>query len=581
MWNFSKKKRGHVSFGGTLDPDEILLDSSNLPSFDRDQFEGRVERSIKGYIPLFVGLFVFIIFSGFLTQIWMLQVARGEELSELSSKNRLNHVVIFADRGVVYDRRGEELVWNEPSLVVEDGENPKETTYLTYARRKYTERIGFAHVLGFIGYPEKDSRGNWWRTEYVGKSGVENSLDEKLKGENGVRIVEVNALGKVQSENSIREPEDGESVSLSIDALLQEKLFETIRDGARRSNFVAGAGVIMDVETGEIIAMTSFPEFDSGILTEGTDREEIATYATDSRQPFLNRAVAGEYTPGSIVKPFMASAALQEKIISPTKRILSTGELRIPNPYFPGQYSIFRDWKVHGWVDMKQAISVSSNVYFYTVGGGFGDQEGLGIERIAKYANMFGFGRPTGIDIGTESVGVVPTPKWKEEVFGEDNPWRIGNTYHTSIGQFGFLVTPIQVARYISSIANGGHLLTPSINKGAKTSIREVAVDDENLSIVRSGMKRGVQSGTVVSLNVWGISIAGKTGTAQLGSKNEYMNSWAVGFWPADDPKFAFATVLEKAPANTLVGAAPAMRGFFEWLVENEKEYVKGEYPSN
>lgn len=573
MWNHIVRifrSRKHIE--REIDPDEVLLDAFNLPAFDTSQFEGRVERSISGRVPLFVGVVFTLVFIVFAVQAWSLQIARGSELSLLSEQNRLDHEILFAERGVLYDRRGEELAWNESV------EGEEETSY---ARRKYTLRPGFAHVLGFLGYPERDIHGNWWRTEYVGKSGVEKSLSATLAGENGVRIVEVDALGNVQSKNTISDARDGESITLSIDAALQENLFAAINNGAQRAGFVGGAGIVMDVHTGEVLALVSNPEFSSEVLTEGVEQDVINSYNTDAREPFLNRAISGEYTPGSIVKPYVAAAALTERIISPTKQILSSGELRIPNPYFPGRYSIFRDWKAHGWVNVKDALALSSNQYFYTVGGGFSDQEGLGIARLVKYAHAFGLGKETGINLGTESLGVVPTPEWKEEVFGTDDPWLIGNTYHTSIGQFGFLMTPIQAVRYAASVANGGTLLTPHLVKGESVERQHTGVSDETLSIVRDGMRRGVaEGGTAASLNVAGVSVAAKTGTAQLGRNNEYMNSWVIGFWPARDPQFAFATVLEKAPAGTLAGAAPAMRGFFESLTLTESTYAKGEYPT-
>ena len=556
-----------------IDPDEVLLDAFNLPSFDTNQFEGRVERSIQRKIPIFVGLFALLILLGFLFQTWNLQIARGEAMALLSQQNRLDHEILFAERGVIFDRYGRELVWNVSSA------SESEDELDTFSLRKYTPTKGFAHILGFVGYPEKDSSGFWWRTDYVGKAGMEHSLNTILEGKNGVRIIEVDALNAIQSENIIRPPTDGKNVTLSIDSEVQEALFNTIKNGAEQAGFVGASGIIMDVTNGEVLALTSYPEYSSQVMTDGIDTDTIAGYTQNGGQPFLNRAIVGEYTPGSIVKPYIAAAALDEGIVTPQTSFLSTGEIRIPNPYNPNQDSIFRDWKAHGWVNVIEALAVSSNVYFYTVGGGYQGQEGLGIEKLAAYATRFGLGQPTGIEFGTEAVGVVPTPTWKQEIFGEGDPWRIGNTYHTSIGQFGFLVTPIQAARYISAVANGGDLVTPHLVKETVIEKKPVGISDEHLAVVRSGMQQGAEAGTAAAVNVPGIRIAGKTGTAQLGLHNESMNSWVVGFWPADKPQFAFAAVLEKAPAGTLQGAAPAMRSFFEWLVETKPDYARGQYP--
>jgi len=561
-----------------IDPDEVLLDAFNLPSFDTNQFEGRVERAIGGRVSAFVGIVFMIVFTGFLFQAWNLQVARGEALALLSQQNRLDKEVLFAERGVIYDRLGQELAWNvAPSDSLEEQADGK-----TFSLRAYTSQHGLGHLLGFIGYPEKDSSGFWWRTNYVGKTGIEATFNDVLEGENGNRIIEVDALDNVQSQNIIRDPVDGENVTLSIDADVQEAMFRAIRDGVETAGFIAGAGVVMDVETGEIIAITNYPEFSSQVMTDGVDEKVIQGYAQAKAQPFLNRAVSGLYTPGSIVKPFIASAALSEKIIDPATRILSTGQLVVPNKYNPDLPSIFRDWKAHGWVNMREAIAVSSDVYFYEVGGGFETQRGLGIERIDDYMKRFGFGQAPGSIFPNEAEGVIPTPEWKAHEFNND-PWRVGDTYITAIGQYGFQVSPLQVVRAVASLANGGTLLTPVIEVGAGREGTSVGVDDAYLQVAREGMELAVDDpveGTAKAIKVSGISLAGKTGTAQLGYHNEWMNSWVVGFWPAENPKFAFAVVLEKAPAHTLRGAAPSMRSFFEWLVRERPEYAKGEYPT-
>jgi penicillin-binding protein 2 len=573
MISRKKSARGSVR-NRNIDPDEVLLDAFNLPSFDTNQFEGRVERSIQGSVPLLVGLVAVIIFTVFLVQVWNLQIARGEAMALLSRQNNVNNEVLFAERGVIYDRNQRELAWN----VLPEGSDPSSRTY---SLRNYANRNGLGHLLGFVGYPEKDVRGFWWRTDYIGKAGVELSLNNVLRGKNGVRIIEVDARNNIQSENTIRSPVDGNNVTLSIDVDLQEDLYNALRNGARESGFVGAAGVIMDVTTGEVLALTSYPEYSSQVMTDGVDTEKIRQYAAaESGQPFLNRAVLGEYTPGSIVKPYIAAAALSEKLVTPLTSIFSTGEIRVPNPYVPGEYSIFRDWKAHGWVNVREAIAVSSNVYFYAIGGGYEGQEGLGIERLAAYATRFGFGVPTGIALDAEGSGIVPTPSWKKEVFGEDNPWRIGNTYHTSIGQFGFLVTPIQAVRYIAAIANGGSLLTPRLITGEQPQTSPVGIPDEYLEVVRQGMRQGVESGTAAAVNVSGIRIAAKTGTAQIGVNNESMNSWVIGFWPADNPRFAFSAVLEKAPAGTPRGAAPALQSFFQAVVTKYPAYAQGTYPS-
>jgi penicillin-binding protein 2 len=293
----------------------------------------------------------------------------------------------------------------------------------------------------------------------------------------------------------------------------------------------------------------------------------------------LDRAISGLYAPGSIVKPIFAAAALNEHLISPDKQILSTGAISIPNPYDPAHPSLFRDWTVHGWIDMRTALAVSSDEYFYTIGGGFGDQPGLGIQKLDDYARRFGLGATTGIALMSEKAGVIPTPAWKAQVFGPEDPWRIGDTYHTAIGQYGFQLTPIQAVRYTAAIANGGKLFTPQLLASSTPQFTEIGIPDEYLQIVREGMRMAVTSSrtdaTVKFFNIKGITLAAKTGTAQIGAHNEYMNSWSIGFWPADNPKYAYAVVLERAPAGTPSGAAPGMLPFFQWLIANHPEYTQ------
>ncbi len=424
-------------------------------------------------------------------------------------------------------------------------------------------------------YPKADSKGEWWREEYVPVSGVESSFDTLLHGKNGSQLEEQDARGEVTRTHIVTAPEPGGTLTLSVDAEVQDTLYRLLLAHANTMGFQGGAAVIMDVETGELLALTSFPEYDHRAFAEGS-AAAVAAANDSTRTPSLNRAVAGAYVPGSIVKPLFALAALNEKIISPEKQIYSSGALVLPNPYNPSNPSIFRDWRAHGWVDMRHAIAQSSDEYFYTIGGGFKDQKGLGIYKIDEYARMFGLASTTGIQLAGEVAGVIPTPEWKEKVFGVDDPWRIGNTYHTSIGQFGFQVTPIQMARYVAALANGGTLLTPQLQKNKAPESVKLTFSPDDMKVIHEGMRLAVTSplGTSKAENMSGITIAGKTGTAQIGTRNQFMNSWAVGFWPYENPKYAYAVLLEKAPANTLSGAAPAMAPFFEWLIAHKPEYV-------
>lgn len=571
---FRRKLRIHE-----IAPDEIFLDSSNLPGHDVIQFEGRVVRPVGVRSIVGVGIVFLAIIVLFSYRAFSLEVRDGSKYADISKNNTLDKHIVFATRGVVFDRTGMQIAWNEaqiPSSV--ESISTSTASKSLYALRVYTPLDGLSHVLGFLRYPKADAKGEWWREEYAGVSGVELAYDDRLRGTNGHTMLERDAHGDVLRQNIIDPAINGEDIVLAIDAELQNKLYEILWAHALKNRFRGGASVIMDVRTGELLAMTSFPEYDSQAFTD-SNNQHVAAMSTDDRTPLLNRAVAGLYTPGSILKPIFAIAALNEKIITPEKEIQSVGQLTLPNPYDPSKPSIFRDWTVHGWVDMRTAIAVSSDEYFYVVGGGFQGQRGLGIAKIDEYSALFGLDSPTGIDLVGEASGIIPTPEWKKEVFGEDDPWRIGNTYHTSIGQFGFQITPLAAVRFTAAIANGGKMLKPQLLASSTPVYSELGIPDEYLQVAREGMRLAVISprkdATMKSLYLGGIKIAGKTGTAQLGTRNQYMNSWVVGYWPEDNPKYAFATVLEHAPEGTLSGAAPGMTAFFQWLIQHRPEYIE------
>ncbi|MFA6095431.1 MAG: penicillin-binding transpeptidase domain-containing protein, partial [Candidatus Paceibacterota bacterium] len=348
---------------------------------------------------------------------------------------------------------------------------------------------------------------------------------------------------------------------------------------ADRVGFTGGGGAIMDVHTGEILALTSFPEYDSAVMSDGTNTKKINAYLSDARKPFLDRVTAGLYTPGSIVKPYVAVGALEEGVISPDKEILSTGSISVPNPYDPEKKTVFNDWKAHGLVDMRHAIAVSSNVYFYEVGGGFGDQPGLGIERIGEYLSLFDIGKSPEEGFFEGPQGTIPSPEWKDKVFPGD-PWRVGDTYYTAIGQYGFQVTPLQMLRAVSALANGGTLLHPSILSYASTTSaippgEAISVSGEHLQVAREGMRLGVKIGSASGLNVPYVEVAAKTGTAELGVFKQFVNSWVTGFFPYKDPRYAFVVIMERGPRGNTYGATFVMRELLDWMSVNAPEYLK------
>lgn len=551
-----RKKRGIIKrLNQEIHPDDVLLDIHNSPGFDTYQMEGRLEVPIQKktlYRFFMITVVVFFLFTG---RLFYLQVIHGASYMELSERNSLNHRPLFAPRGVITDRNGVDLAWNR----LEDD--------APYPQRVYIKEGGFSLLLGYVSYPTKDQQGFFWQSQTVGKDGMERVFDSKLQGVNGKVLVETDVHNTIITQNSIEPAIEGENITLSIDADIQTALYSGIASVAEQSGFTGGAGVIMDIYTGELIAMTSYPQYNAELVSEGKDRETIANYLTSRKKHFLNRAYQGGYTPGSIVKPFIALAALEENIISPSKQILSTGRIVIPNPYNPSQETVFRDNKEHGLTDMRRAIAVSSNVYFYTIGGGHGGQQGLGISKIEEYLSYFGFGKQTGGFQG-EKQGNIPSRQWKARTFPRDTAWRLGDTYNTSIGQYGFQATPLQVVRAVAGLARGNTLVTPVYTKGAQGKEERIAHDfsSESLRVIHEAMRMTVTEGTAQGLQNPALSVTAKTGTAQI-SGNTRINSWVMGYYPYRNPRYAYTVLLEDGPIISQ-SAVTAFKGVVPVLVE-------------
>ncbi len=555
-----------------IDPDEVLIDSRNLPRFDTDQFEGRMEQPISKPILYSALVFFICISAAYIAQAANLQIVHGAEYAAHSQANLLRPVPIFSARGVIKDRNGVLLAWNAPGSYDSSSTSTDPESFV--AEREYATTTGLAHVLGYVQYPSKDSNGFYYQEDFDGVDGVEKYYNSLLQGENGSRLVEVDAQGHIVSQNVARPPQAGTSITLSIDSTIQSALYRSIKDIADRVGFNGGAGIIMDVRTGEVIAMTSYPEYSPQIMSDKTDQAAVKAALKDPSLPFLDRAMDGLYTPGSIVKPYEAMGVLNENIIDPSTIIHDTGSISVANPYDPSQTSVFRDWKALGDLDLRHAIAFSSDVYFYTVGGGYKDQPGLGVSRIDQYMHLFGFGSSTPPSFFSGPAGLVPSPAWKQQTFGES--WFLGDTYHTAIGQYGFQVTPVQVIRAVAAMANEGLLLTPTILKTDTPNIeRVIDLPKADFDIVHQGMRLGVQIGVATALNVPYVDIAAKSGTAELGVSKANVNSWITGFWPYENPKYAFAVTMEHGAVTNLVGAAAAMRETLDWMQTNAPQYLK------
>lgn len=541
-------------------PDEIFLDASNVPDFDRNLFEGKIEK------PLSRSAFVWLIsafgllFLLLVARSGYLQISQGAVFAAESAHNSLERSVIFAPRGVITDRNGVILAEN---ITLTDG---------TMGRHYPLPEIG--QIIGYVSYPKKDANGVYYDLSEKGVAGLELLYDGTLSGRNGQLLIEKDAVGRVRSQGTVVPVETGQTLALSIDASLETKLARAIADTVREHNFIAGAGVIMDVETGAVHAIVSYPSYDPNVMSNGSPSDTIARYNTNLGRPFLDHAVQGVYTPGSIVKPFVASGALTDGLISASTTIDDKGFISLPDPYHAGKNFIYKGWKALGLVDVRKAIAWSSDVFFYTVGGGFDNQKGMGIDRLNYWYQQFGLGVETGINLPGEASGLIPTPSWKREIFNE--PWYLGDTYFTAIGQYSMQVTPIQMARATAAIANGGKLFTPTMLANAAPLYSTVPVDTKALAVVREGMRKGVTEALAQAINMPYLKVAAKTGTAQTGVRNQYDNSWVEGFFPYDHPQYAFAVVLERGPQGSGEQAVNVMQRLFDSLYASNSPYVGG-----
>jgi len=438
------------------------------------------------------------------------------------------------------------------------------------ATREYMEGNQFAHILGFMGKVSKEDlkkNPKYMLTEYIGKSGLEKKYETFLRGEHGAKREEVDSVGRVKNDLGTIPAKPGINLKLNIDAGLQKKLYESLQEQLNNAKVTKGAAVAIDPRTGGVLALVSIPSFDNTQLTQGMTSKEAENLFTDKDQPLLDRAIQGEYPPGSTFKLAVAIAGLEEKIITPDTTVNSTGGIRVGSWFFP-------DWKAggHGVTNLFKAISESVNTYFYMVGGGMDGKSGLGIEKISEWAKKLGFGSATGIDIPGESTGFLPSPDWKIKTKKE--PWYIGDTYHAAIGQGDVLVTPIQLASLTATIANGGKIYEPHLLKELSNNdgslLEEIKpkeqgkIDANIANLMRQAMRETVVSGSGRALADMPIAVAGKTGTAQTTSGLDNTHAWFTSFAPYDNPEIALTILLEKGGGGDKF-AVPVVKDVFGW----------------
>jgi penicillin-binding protein 2 len=544
-------------------------------------------------------------------QFWNLQVIRARHFREQAENNRYRQVTLAAPRGALLDREGRVLVGNRPAfnvvlvpehavdidrvvarlartlgigeaairerlarrqpyrpVVVKTDATLADVAALEARRlelpevtvdvvplRAYPLASAAAHALGRVGeiterqlkLPENEDVPPG---SLVGQAGIESRYNRELMGRDGFRRVIVNSRGLEVSEAERQAPIDGPSLTLSIDASLQE-VMEKAFEGR------AGSAVALDPRTGEVLAMTSTPAYDPNDFTTGIDASAWAALARDPRTPLMNKVIQGTYSPGSTFKLIAATAALEEGVITPATTFFCPGYLAVYNTVFHCHIA-----RGHGLVDLRRAIAASCNVYFYQVG------IRLEIARLAKWAKLMGLGAPTGIDLPHEGTGLMPSPEWKTRLF--NTPWYAGETVSVAIGQGQVSATPLQMARMVAVIASGGQLVRPHFARGPGAALpAPLGIRPETIAAVKEGMRAVVAGGTGGRARLETVEVCGKTGSAQVVARSRLEKSpnapemqphgWFLAFAPADEPRIALAVLVEHGRSGG-ESAAPVAR---------------------
>ena len=577
---------------------------------------------------------VALLFSALAVSFWVLQIAQHDKYAEMAENNNQRTLALRAPRGVVFDRNGSVLVENRHSfsisilrehttdlnrtvrllasvLVFEEravreivDRHRREPTYrpiiivqdatLEQVAAVTARRLDFelpdvvieqvptrqyhdvmaAHLFGYVGEvsdAQIAGADNLKSGDVVGQSGIEKTYNNLLMGDDGARVVVVNSVGREIRTLEEQPPAEGKRLQLTIDADVQK----AVEDGFKSLGY-NGAAVILDPSNGEVLAFTSIPAYDPNAFASGIDRATWASLNTDELRPLQDRAIQGRYSPGSTFKMAVAAAALEEGVITPDTKVFCPGSAT-----FFGRP--FQCWKHagHGLMDLRHAIEQSCNVYFYTIGNM------TGIDRIHKWATLLGLGEKSGIDLPNEVQGLVPSPEWKRERMKEK--WYPGETISVSIGQGQVSVTPVSMAVYMATLANGGTRVTPHLLKAidegkgwqpveAPAAKSKVDLHPDKLQAIRDGLWMVVnQAGTGHNAQIKGYDVAGKTGTAQVISlegakaakgktnKNLSDHGWFVFMAPRDNPQVAGVVFAEHGEhgSNAAIVARHALDTFF------------------
>ena len=567
-----------------------------------------------------------------------LQVLQGARFSSLAEVNRVHRIPVVAERGVIYDRHGKQLVVNDPAwslevtpvglptnraqaagelrvlaglaglsetelrsrlqldpdpyrpLSIREGLTNREAETIQERLpelpgaglkqvpvRRYLNPDLYGHLLGYTGRIDGEQYRALKETGYlpdesIGKAGLEAGLEGVLRGVNGWQDVETDANGQVNRVLRSQAAVPGRSVYLTIDDGLQQTVATALREGLAKAGSKAGASVAVDPRDGQVLAIVSYPNYDDNAFARGISQADYDRLLNDPAHPLFDRAIAGEYPPGSTFKMVTGSAALQEGKLSASQLLPCPANLRFGN-------WVYWNWAHYdmGLMNVSKAIPTSCDTFFYEVANR------LGPDTLAAYARAFGFGATTGIELPGQSAGVAPGAAYKPTVCPypvgtPDCNWNVGDTVTMGIGQSYLLTTPLIQAMYSATLANGGTLLRPTLlhqvsdgsGKILSTSkadvVRQVPISPDNLEVMRAGMHDSLNGpwGTAAIAKSLGFNWSGgcKTGTAQFGGSGVDLPShaWFIDFAPYENPEFASATILEGAGFGEFVAEPVAIK---------------------
>ena len=464
--------------------------------------------------------------------------------------------------------------------------------------REYVNGATFAHILGYTGHIPRENFDDYKNegyapTDQVGLTGIEATFEKDLRGVKGRRYVEVDVAGREVALIGSEPATPGGNVVLALDAEFQKQVESILQKALRTARSKQGVAIALDPRNGQVLAMVTLPSYDNNLFATGISVENYTNLAQDPMHPLVNHAITGQYPPGSTFKLIPASAALQERVIDINTRIETPGTIWVPNKYYPDDSSLaqpFYDWYKPGFgiLTVRDALTVSSDVFFYKVSGGESPtfDSGLGEQRLAAYTRLFGIGELTGIDLPGEAKGLVPDPTWKRKTIGDI--WTIGDTYNMGIGQGYVLATPLQVAQFTAVVANGGTLYKPQLVYSVRDSdgrivraiephvLRQLRLDPSALTIVREGMRNAVTRGTAVKVNLADVNIAGKTGTAEYyGPKvNGHLptHAWFTAFAPYENPQIVVTVFVYGGGEGSEIAAPAAteiLRAYFHLAADS------------